>query len=211
MNSTDGRVSALRPNDQLQQIKIEFMVAYENGEDISRWIARHPEHAIVLTDLAIALEMACVESTEEPSNDELAATTEALRRAREKVLGSSPSPSSPGLVTRARALGHTVPQLAEQIRLSSDILFKIDRGMIRLDSLPHHLIHLIAAALNWPVSTLPTSLVRVQPARALYHAKQKPVVGEPQTFVEALNESEVIREADRSAWIAIACDEGLIE
>lgn len=210
MSSMDGRASVSGSDDQLRQIEIEFMAAYEGGADIAQWIARYPEHAVVLTDLAIALDMDAVETLDRTDEDELAIAAAVLRRARDEVLGTPPSPSSPGLVARARALNLTVPQLAREIHLASDILFKLDQGLIWLDTVPNRLLLMIAAALKWPVSALPGSLVGVQPVPALYHAKQKPKVGQAQSFVEALAQSDALTQQDRETWLAIAHNEGLL-
>lgn len=101
MSSMDGRASVSGSDHQLRKIEIEFMAAYEGGADIAQWIARYPEHAVVLTDLAIALDMDTVETLDRRDEDDLAIAAAVLRRARDEVLGTPPSPSSPGLVARA--------------------------------------------------------------------------------------------------------------
>jgi len=206
----NGRAPVPESDDELRRIEIKFMAAYERGEAITDWIERYPEHALALTDLAIALDLNGVDTPEQSSEEGLAAAAAALRRARDEVVSPPPSPSSPGLVARARSLGLSVPQLAREIRLASDILFKLDQGLIWLDTVPKRLLTLIAAALKLPVVSLPGSLVSSQPVPALYHAQHKPKVGEPQSFVEALAQSGAITDEDRAAWLAIARDEGLV-
>lgn len=210
MISMNGRAPVPDSNDELRQIELEFMAAYERGEIITDWIERYPQHAIALTDLAIALELNSPDASDEPDAESLAAAAAALRRAHDEVVGPSPSPSSPGLVARARSLGLTVSQLAGELQLANDILFKLDRGLIWPDTVPKRLMTMVAAALKWPTASLPERLIASQPAMALYHAKQKPKLGEPQSFAEALAQSDVIADEDRATWLAIARDEGLV-
>ena len=96
--------------DRLREIKLAFIEARERGEELSGWLERYPEHADVLIDLAIALDMEPDLDYRSPS--EIARATDILKRAF-GVATTPPSDPAPGLVARARGVGLKIPQLAE--------------------------------------------------------------------------------------------------
>lgn len=134
----------------------------------------------------------------------------AVRRA----LKEGPSPpqreAALGLVARSRASGITIPQLARRTRLKSDILFKLDRGVLQLETVPKRLLAQLAEALVCPVdaltASLPTSPMTVT---AMYYADQAPDVARQQSFAEALAQSDELPEDDRLHWLAVVREEGL--
>lgn len=209
MITVDGRMS-VDQGDELHQIEADFVVAYGQGEHLIEWLERYPEHALALTDLAIALDLEAQHLLSAPSDERLSAAARALTHARNQVFGTPPTPSSPGLVARARSLGYTVPQLARQLRLGGDILFKFNHGMIQPDTVPRRLLKQLAAALEWSIDGLPACLTGPRPAPAHYYGDTAPQRGNEQSFAEALVDSDATSDEDRAAWLAVLREEGHI-
>lgn len=194
--------------DELHRIQAEFAVAYAQGESLVEWIERYPEYALELSDLAFTLD----DQDAGPASEEgLAAARNALTRARNQVLGTPPTSLSPGLAARATSLGYTVPQLARELHLGGDILFKLDHGMIRLETVPRRLLQQLTAALQWKLDVLPAQLVGARTAPVFYAADARPQSEEAQSFAEALAASGVMSNDDRLAWLGILRDEGLLQ
>ena len=116
-----------------------------------------------------------------------------------------------GLAARAQALGLGLPQLARQLRLTPDLLFKLDRGYLRLDTVPRRFLAHIAAVLHTTAEGLLAGLPGgPAPAAAVgyLHADQ-PQEAQQQTFLEALAHARGLPAAERERWTAAAREEGL--
>lgn len=195
-------------DDELHRIQAEFALAYAQGESLVEWIDKYPAYALDLADVALTID----EPDMEPATQEaLVAATDALTRSRNQVFGTPPTPISPGLSARASSLGYTVPQLAREFHLGGDILFKLDHGMIRLETVPRRLFRQLSAALQWTHDFMPAQLVGARTAPAFYAADAPPQSEAAQSFAEALAASDGMSNDDRLAWLGILREEGLLQ
>jgi hypothetical protein len=203
----NSRESTGQADAEIDELRVAFVDALERGELLGDWLDRYPQHARMLTDLAIALDLDDHEPTLIQEEVDFAAA--ALREGLAHITDQPPSPASPGLVARATAMGLAVPQLARRLRLAGDILFQIDRGYIRPDSLPQRLHREIATVLKVSIANLPANLVAARAPTAFYYADCKPTRGNQLSFVEALADSEELAEEDRVWWLSVAREEAL--
>ena len=194
--------------DDLRTIELAFLAARERGEPLAPWLERYPEHRERLIDLAQLVDPTI--SDTEPTAEAVTAMAAILRRALDQAL---PPAAAPRLVERARGLGIAVPHLAQHLRLSADIVYKLDRGFIQAETVPRRLLNELAAALEWPVEQLAASLQRARPATqaAMYHARTAPQAAQTQSFAEALAQATTLGAEDRAHWLATVRDEGLSE
>lgn len=191
----------------LPSVEIAFAEAFERGDSLASWIHRYPQYAIELTDLAIELEP--FTEDEEVSDAEIEYARGALHQAARQVLGTPPHAPNPGAIARARELGMEVTGVARGLRLSPDVLFQIDRGLVDLGTLPKRLLRQISAVLKLPLEALPDGLVCSHASPASFYTRDKPRPVSPIPFAEALRDAEDLQATDRDMWLAVAREEGL--
>jgi hypothetical protein len=199
-----------------RELEERFLDAYLRGEPLAAWLARYPQHAAQLAELALAVDSQAHLPAAAP--DDVAAARSALLRALEEVplpalapVGPVPAEAAPGLAERAQALGLALPQLARQLRLTPDLLFKLDRGYIRLDTVPRRFLAHVAAVLHTTADGLLAGLPGgPAPATAVgYYTQDRPREAQQQSFVEALEHARSLPAAERDRWVAAAREEGL--
>src|SRR5438045_1161121 len=103
----------------LRAIKLAFLDAIEQGEAPAPWLRRYPQHARILTDLALATIPAA-----EPTEAEVVQATAILRQTLTQHLARNTQPVHLG--ERVKALGLKMGEVAARVRLTGDILFKLD-------------------------------------------------------------------------------------
>jgi hypothetical protein len=198
-----------------RELEERFLDAYLRGEPLAAWLARYPQHGERLAELALAVDAQARLPTAPP--DEVAFARSALLRALEEVPLPAPAPvgpvpeAAPGLAERAQTLGLGLPQLARQLRLTPDLLFKLDRGYIRLDTVPRRFLAYVAAVLHTTVDGLLAGLPGgPAPATTVgYYTRERPQEAQQQTFLEALEHARGLPAAERDRWVAAAREEGL--
>jgi transcriptional regulator with XRE-family HTH domain len=182
----------------LREAQLGLLAALERGEGAAPSLRRYPQHAAALIDLALA--RAGEDAAPAPDAAQVAATAAIARRA----LAAVAAAPALGLAERANRAGLSLRQLASRVGLSSDILFKIDRRVVRPETVPAALVRDLAAALDCTATALRAGLTGGPvTAGALYHAKQAPQVGQ-QTFAEAVAASVALAPAARQRWLEAA-------
>ncbi len=206
--------------DELDEVKRAFISAHGRGEaNLQDWLRDYPQHAPALLDLAFALDLDA-SSREEPSDEEVAYTAGALRKALEEVRKARAAEKAesipfaepaPGLVARMRECGLSAPELARELSLTSGIVFKLDRGFVLPDTVPQRLTERLATALNWPTGMV-TAAIRGVPATAsaMYYAKDAPRPADQQSFAEALVHADDLSPEDCECWLEALRAEGLV-
>src|SRR5690349_10817140 len=180
--------------DNLRHVQFAFLDALDRGERPDTWIQRYPQYAAALIDLAQARDLEA--ALPPPTAAEVAVVAAIARRTLAATTGPALS-----LSERARKAGLSIRDLAARVGLTSDILFKIDRRVVRPETVPGALVRDLAAALDCTATALRAGLTGGPvTAGALYHAKQAPQVGQ-QTFAEAVAASVALPPADRQRWL----------
>lgn len=195
------------PGTDLPAIEVAFAQALERGESLAEWIHQYPQHAIELTDLAIAL--VSTGEDERASEAEIESVSGMMHQAARQVLATPPQPPSPGAIARAQSLGMDVMKMTREVRLSADVLYQIDRGLVNLSTLPTGLVRQFSAVLKLPLDSLPDGLARPQASPGLFYTQDKPQAKSQISFAEALEDSEDLQAEDRDMWLAAAREEGL--
>ena len=185
------------PDGELRGVKLAFLDALEQGEAPADWLRRYPQHAATLTDLALA---ATIPAADPPAS--AVARAAACARA---ALAAHTVPGvvdEPALGERVKALGLNMRDVAARVRLTSEILFKLDRRIIPVDTVPARLLNELGAVLGCTADALRAGLVGGGPqtAGAMYHAKQAPTVGQ-QAFADAVRASLNLSAEDRAYWL----------
>jgi len=180
-----------------RQVQLAFLEALEQGETLASWIHRYPQQAAGLIDLAQAREQ---ERAAPPATAAQVAAVAAIAR---RTLAQVAPPLS--LRQRGQLAGLSLRELAARVGLSSDILFKIDRRVVRPETVPGALVRELAGALDCTREAIRAALAGSGPvtAGAFYHAAQAPQVGQ-QTFAEAVASSVTLAPPDRARWLAAA-------
>ena len=184
----------MQHDPELRMIKLAFLEAIERGDTPAAWIGRYPQHALALTDLALA-----ASSTEdEPSAALVSRAADFTRTA----LAAHLAPQPVSLGERVKALGLTMRAVAAQVRLSSDVLVKLDRRVVPVETVPVRLLDQLGQVLGCTADALRLGLGGAMPQTtgAMYHAKAPPTVGQ-QSFADAVRTSVTLAKADREYWL----------
>src|SRR4051812_3664421 len=183
----------------MREVQLAFLDALERGERPDGWLRRYPQHAAALIDLAQA--RAIEQSAPAPTTADVAAVAAIARRT---LAATLPAPAL-SLGERASRAGLTLRTLAARVGLSSDILVKIDRRVVRPDTVPGALVRELAQALDCTAAAIRAGLAGSGPvtANAMYHSRQAPQVGQ-QTFAEAVQTSVALAPDARARWLAAA-------
>lgn len=196
-------------DDQREEIAERFMLAYARGEPLQEWLARYPQYARDLAELALGLE--AQRRLPSAPADEVAFVRSAMLKVLEELpLGSSSEPAL-GLAARARALKIGIPDLARRLRLTPDLLVKLDQGYIRLETVPRRFLAHVAQGLETTAEALLRGLQagpQVAGGMAFY-TKGRPQAAQQQTFAAALDQAGGMPAAERARWIAAAREEGI--
>ena len=186
------------PDADLRVLKLALLDALEQGETPADWLRRFPQHAATLTDLALA-------ATTPPMEPPATAVARAAQFARAalRALAAPATGAEPGLGDRVKALGLTMRDVATRVRLTSEILFKLDRRIIPVETVPARLLTELGAVLGCTADALRAGLGGAGPqtAGAMYHAHQPPTVGQ-QAFGDAVRASLNLSAEDQAYWLA---------
>ena len=198
--------SAPQEDAQRDEIEQRFMLAYGRGESLKEWITRYPLYARDLAELALAVDAQRV------LPDAAAADSALARDAFLRALEALPvTAAAPGLLARAQALALTIPELAKRLQITPDLLFKLDQGYVRLETVPRRFLAHLARGLQTTVDSL---LAGLQPGRAMagnmaFSTKDRPQAARQVSFLEALGQARGLTPAARQEWEEAARAEGL--
>lgn len=105
------------------------------------------------------------------------------------------------LLARARALSIAPDALGRQLRLGVDVVVKLDRRLIRPDSIPSELIERMASLLGETAEGV-RAMLGGEPklGSAFYSSAQPPKPQEPEPFERALARSPTTSPKDREFW-----------
>jgi hypothetical protein len=178
-------------------LKLAFLDALEQGEAPADWLRRYPQHAATLTDLALAATT--------PADDPPAAAVARAAQFARAALHMQAAPvavAEPTLGERVKGLGLNMREVAARVRLTSEILFKLDRRIIPVDTVPARLLNELGAVLGCTADALRAGLGGVGPhtAGAMYHAHQPPTVGQ-QSFADAVRACLNLSAEDQAYWL----------
>ncbi len=111
------------------------------------------------------------------------------------------------LSASAMDLGMDLAELGRHLRLSADILHKLDLRLLRVSTLPERLFDLLADTLMVSVDNIRTyvALPPAIPAGVRFHATS----GEPtivlESFEDALLDEDDLSDEDRGFWLGDRC------
>lgn len=111
------------------------------------------------------------------------------------------------IITSAADLGLELLELARELRLTTEILQKLDFRLLRLSTIPSRLVDMLADELLVPVEQVRSyfSLPPVVPAGIRFHALN----GDPniilESFEDALFDEDELTPEDRAFWLDSQC------
>ncbi len=178
----------------MHSLQLAFLDALERGELPDPWLTAYPEHAALFRALASST----LAPADPPSPADLAATAAILRATLQAQMARS-QPTEPGLIARMAAQGQTVSTVAAALRLSPDILFKIDQRMIRLDTVPERLLQDLATLLDCARAALCAGLTGASPSPDAGSSTRPD--RRQLTFAEAVQTSRTMDRADQTYWL----------
>lgn len=156
-------------------------------------VSKRPETAEAVARLVMADAATPPQDVVHGDDERLAAVAiEAFRRLRSR-------PAT--LLARARALSITPDAVGRQLRLGIDVVVKLDRRLIRPDSIPAELVERLASLLGETVEGA-RSMLGGGPrlGAAFYSSAKPPKPQEPETFERALARSPATSPDDRAFW-----------
>jgi transcriptional regulator with XRE-family HTH domain len=202
----------------VQRITALYVEEVRSGQRpvISDYLARYPQYADEIADFVAYYHAFEVDLPDETRNIPVLSGQfqGAVDTAWERVVPSQIQTANTitSLLGAARKRHLTVSQLAEGLGLSDDILAKLEQRAINATTIPGELIKLLADVLQEPSSAVQGffgisqryqrhqvhQVHQVAEAQAMYHMD-----GEAQSFREAIEESALLSEEQRRAWITI--------
>jgi hypothetical protein len=176
-------------------------------------IARHPEYAVALADYALyfrTMEAAL------PPLEANTAPAAALAPAAQRAFGrmAATPPAIAGILATARQVGMDAAALAARIRLSADVLAKLDSGAIDPATVPALLIDRLVQTLQCGRAAIRAYLQGVSGASAApaaggaLHARERPVApgyGQ-ESFAQAVRTSVLLSAEERAEWLQVIAE-----
>lgn len=199
----------------LEDVLDDYMASTEHPsrEGLIEWIRRYPHYAKELAEFTtswLVLETADV-STEDADIDEEALIARGMEVVHGLLNKNPPTDQEAeekpitNLVEEAGAQGLTRVGFATALGLGSQVLSKLNRGMIRATSIPAELINRIAEVIHRRPSTVAAFLLRGPrlATGAEYRATRRPTVADQQDFFEAVRDDTTIGDGDKAFWLDI--------
>lgn len=191
-----------------QDVQLRFLEACDRGEPVGPWLAQYPQYCEELIELALSTQSA--ERLPAPTASDLYYTRQIMQRTLREVAGPAPV-APPGILARVRAAGLTIEALAARLDIASDLVFKLDGGYLRRDTVPRRLFEQLAAILHDTVEQIMAG-VPSRPALAAgaaFYSRRRPAPASQQSFAQAVRESVHIPADARARWLAAVQEEGL--
>ena len=196
-------------DQNLEEILNDFAAAAgPTRENLTEWVRRYPQYAKELVECAVnwsRTERAALSA--EPAVDTEALTQRGLGIVRQLLdrteKSEPPTLPLPDLIKLGEGQGLTRQRIAEALGLSTTLLTKLNRRLIRPTSIPRELITRLADLLQQREAAIETYF-QVAPRLAhgaQYRAEQAPSAGEPQDFFEAVRTDTGLTAAQRQHWL----------
>lgn len=200
--------------DELEQVMDEYVVENESlsKETLKEWIRSYPQYERELIDLTVALinlqSRPSVDISKEEEDILIQRGISVVERIMqdnpihppEKVSSSSPIQS---LVKEASHRGLSLDQFSERIYLTPSLLVKIDRRLIRFNTIPIQLLEVIATTLDQNIITIVKyfNLQSTIPQGIRFKAKTKPNISLQVNFFEEIRKDPTISIDSRQYWL----------
>lgn len=213
----------------LQRITAQYIDAYEHGEhpSIEEYIRRYPAFASELLEFALFYQSyvaGVLEPTAPPEPKLDANASAALSRIRASRRAASPAAAAvpyagtprgaiqpiQGIAREGIKRGLPPAKLAAILRITPDVLAKLDARAITVASIPHAFLRHVADELKVPTGAITAYLsgqVSAQPS--FFFAEKAPEQGQ-ESFVRAIEESALPPD-EKVRWREAAEREGLPE
>lgn len=206
-----------RMSDELRTVLFAFLDACEHEPmpKLEEWIKEYPQYSRELTSFAVYQHV--IERTDPTAeeNEAFAGTDLRVgRKALEEAFATLPEPGPlASIVARAKELKLSPKTLATFLDLAADIIMKLERRMLILDSIPDVLLERLATSLYCGITQLRAFLgeATTQSVPTFYHAQQPPAIGRRQTFVDAVRGSRMMSPGQKEKWLKVATEGGKIE
>ncbi len=169
---------------------------------LASWIALYPAHAADLMAWASAapiIDAAAGASVDPP---DLERTLRSGRRVVAEARAVHAAPLA-GLIAAAKARGWSAETLARRVGVGTSVMVKLDRRLIRFDTLPGRLFRAVGEALEVADEAVRAYLQRpptLSPA-ASYKADRAPRVTSQQSFADAVRACGEMDAEQKQSWL----------
>ncbi len=207
-------------NERLEAVLDAFVASGTGPNSVSliEWIHRYPEYAQELTEFAVSWSLM---NHLPPSPDAVEVDEETLvlrgmsvvqnllhRHEQEQEPAAASAPVAPivSLLEEGRARDLTPRQLAQAAEFGDSSLRKLDRRLIRFDSIPSQAIEALAAAIQRGIDSV-VQYLQQEPTFAAgmqYRAEQAPQLAAQEDFFDAVRNDPTMSEEQRARWLALA-------
>lgn len=201
--------------ESLEDVLNDYMASTEHPskEGLVEWIRRYPHYTKELAEFTtnwLVLETAEV-SLEGADIEEKALIARGMEVVH-GILNKNPPTEQEtqekpivNLIEEAGARGLTRTDFASALRLGSQTLTKLNRGLVRVTSIPAELISRIAGVIERSPSTVAAFFQGDPrlPMGAEYRATRRPTVGDQQDFFDAVRGDTTIDDEDKAFWLDI--------
>jgi len=196
------------------RITARYVAELQAGKQprLSDYLARYPQYADAISEFVTYYHAVEVDLQEEASPIALPPLSEtsrvALARAWERL-----TPSTDQFTSWAVAQQVTLPQLAADIGLSTDIVEKLQRRLFDAATIPQEVLKRLAHTLQQPLSAIQTYFglpggLQIAEERASYRVGEDTKLPR-QSFRAAIEQDEQLSAEQKAAWGAILVREGL--
>lgn len=198
----------------LDRITAQYADEYHAGHAprLEDYMRRYPEYAVELTDFVFYFHSVSLNLPEPdivPSEALSPAAEAVLARIRESAATYTAAPVAPieSLVKQGRAAGYAPRPLAAALRLSPDMLGKLDAKAIAANSIPRTLIDRLAQTLATAPEAIAVYLGLTAPAGAsqFFYSEQAPAQRQ-ESFIDAVHASS-LDEAAKHEWDEVVARE----
>ena len=180
---------------------------------LAEWVRRYPYYEQELTAFAAdwALFKWLPNSTNSQSSSEDTLVLRGMNIV-QNILHQQVHPSEEkmpplkGLVQEGARLGLSPNQLVERTQMSTSLVRKLDRRLIRSASIPQQAIEALANALHCTSSAIIDYLQggAFLPQGASYRSEQAPTLADPEDFFEAVRRDMMLPQELRDHWLSFA-------
>lgn len=180
------------------------------GTRLEDWVRRYPQHARALVEFAVydyvfergrTFEETAVER-ESLFLSRAQAVRERLMAANGLTATGAPASAIRSLLAAAKERGLSAAELAQRLQLGVSFIVKLERRLIRPESLPRKLVADLAQALDRAFADVAAYLQRppTLSAQASYRASRAPRLAGQEEFEAALEASRDMTEEQKSYW-----------
>ena len=195
-------------------------VGKPDGRQLADWIRRYPEHEHALVEFTLAwtvmehlpAHLSVGEIEEEALVQQgMEHVRTLLGRAGESTVTGSPSSPLEGIIAEGKTKERSVDQIVEDSELSIPLIFKLDRRLIRYQTIPLEAIERVAGAVQRDVVSVARYLAGTPELRAAthYRADRKPRVQSQEDFFDAVRKDRDMADDVRARWLRLSpssCD-----